>query len=184
MIGSFKKKYITEFDWWQELQLFDLDFIFTPSRHFSGRGAFDRAKSLWGGWVIKSSKHSIYWSGDSGYDAHFKTIGEKYGPFDWGFIECGQYNERWHLIHMYPEDSVCAARDAKVIKAIPIHWGAFGLALHHWKEPITRFVLEAEQKQQAFYRQRQNLAFLLNHLSSFASQKFLQTLILHVTDVR
>ena len=144
------KNMITEFDWWQEIQLFDLDFIFTPSRHFAGRGVFDRAKSLWGGWVIKSSKHSIYWSGDSGYDEHFKIIGEKYGPFDWGFMECGQYNERWHLIHMYPEETVCAALDAKVVKAIPVHWGAFGLALHHWKDPITRFISEAEQKQQAF----------------------------------
>ncbi len=148
------KKMITEFDWWQEMQLFDLDFIFTPSRHFSGRGVFDRAKSLWGGWVIKSEKHSIYWSGDGGYDEHFKIIGEKFGPFDWGFMECGQYNERWHQIHMYPEEAVCAALDAKVAKAIPVHWGAFSLALHHWKDPISRFVREAEQRQQAYLAPR------------------------------
>ena len=67
---------ITEFDWWQELKVFDLQLICTPSRHFSGRGAFDRAKSLWGGWVIKSLKHSIYWSGDGGYDEHFKLVGD------------------------------------------------------------------------------------------------------------
>ena len=48
------------------------------------------------------------------------------------------------------EEAVCAALDAKVAKAIPVHWGAFSLALHHWKEPITRFVSEAEHKQQAF----------------------------------
>ena len=145
-----EKNCITEFDWWQEIQLFDLNFIFTPSRHFSGRGVFDRAKSLWGGWVIKSERHSIYWSGDGGYDEHFKIIGEKFGPFDWGFMECGQYNERWHQIHMYPEEAVRAALDAKVAKAIPVHWGVFSLALHHWKDPIRRFVSESEQKQQAF----------------------------------
>lgn len=144
------KRNITEVDWWQEIQLFGLDLTFTPSRHFSGRGAFDRAKSLWGGWVIKSSEHSIYWSGDSGYDGHFKQIGEKLGPFDWGFMECGQYNERWDQIHMYPEDCVQAAIDAKVKYTIPVHWGAFSLALHHWKDPITRFVSSAEQKGQAF----------------------------------
>ena len=143
------KSMITEFDWWQEIKLFELQFIFTPSRHFSGRGVLDRATSLWGGWVIKSSKHSIYWSGDGGYDEHFKLVGEKFGPFDWGFMECGQYNERWHQIHMYPEEAVTAAIEAKVKKAIPVHWGAFSLALHHWKEPIQRFKAAAEQKQQA-----------------------------------
>lgn len=141
---------IKEFDWWQETQIFDLQLIFTPSRHFSGRGAFDRAKSLWGGWVIKSSNHSVYWSGDGGYDKHFKLVGKKFGPFDWGFMECGQYNERWYQIHMYPEEAVQAAIDSKVKNAIPVHWAAFSLALHHWKEPVERFVSSAGQKQLAF----------------------------------
>ena len=144
------KSQITEFDWWQERNFFDLDFVFTPARHFSGRGILDRTKSLWGGWVIKSSKHNIYWSGDGGYADHFKLIGERFGPFDWGFIECGQYNERWHQIHMYPEEAVKAAEDAKVHKAIPVHWGAFSLALHHWKDPILRFDAEAKKRRQSY----------------------------------
>ena len=137
------KKNITEFDWWDEGQLGTLRFIFTPSRHFSGRGLFDRAKSLWGGWVILTDKHKIYWSGDGGYDTHFKEIGKKYGPFDWGFMECGQYNEKWHQIHMYPEEAVLASHEAQVKTAIPVHWGAFSLALHDWKDPIERFSREA-----------------------------------------
>ncbi|MEL4454745.1 MBL fold metallo-hydrolase [Lutimonas vermicola] len=144
------KNKITEIDWWQEIKLFDLQLVLTPSRHFSGRGAWDRAKSLWGGWVIKSAKHSVYWSGDGGYDDHFKEVGERFGPFDWGFMECGQYNERWHQIHMYPEEAVQAALDAKVAYAIPVHWGAFSLALHHWKEPVARFITEAGKKDQPY----------------------------------
>ena len=46
---------------------------------------------------------------------------------------------------MYPEEAVQAAIDAKVKKAIPVHWGAFSLALHHWKDPIERFVNAANQ---------------------------------------
>lgn len=134
---------IKEFDWWDDSQLGALRFIFTPSRHFSGRGLFDRAKSLWGGWVILADNHKIYWSGDGGYDSHFKDIGEKYGPFDWGFMECGQYNEKWHQIHMYPEEAVLASHEAKVKTAIPVHWGAFSLALHDWTDPIERFSREA-----------------------------------------
>jgi len=144
------KSSIVECDWWQEIKYFDIDFIFTPSRHFSGRGAFDRATSLWGGWVIKSKNSNIYYSGDGGYDTHFKLIGEKFGPFDWGFMECGQYNERWSQIHMYPEETVQATLDAQVRQAIPVHWGGFSLALHSWTDPIDRFVFAAENKEQQF----------------------------------
>jgi L-ascorbate metabolism protein UlaG (beta-lactamase superfamily) len=135
---------ITEFDWWDNIEFEGIQITYTPSRHFSGRGAFDRAKSLWGGWVFKTSDYSIYWSGDGGYGPHFKDIGEKLGPFDFGFMECGQYNENWHAIHMYPEESVKAALDARVKKVIAVHWAGFSLALHHWKEPIERFIKEAE----------------------------------------
>ena len=137
---------IKEFDWWDSAEFNGIQFTFTPSRHFSGRGLSDRAKSLWGGWVMKSNDHNLYWSGDGGYGDHFKEIGEKFGPFDFGFIECGQYNKHWHQIHMYPEESVQAALDAKVKIALPVHWGGFALALHHWKDPIARFSAEASAK--------------------------------------
>ena len=137
---------ITEFDWWDSAEFNGIQFTFTPSRHFSGRGLSDRAKSLWGGWVMKSNDHNLYWSGDGGYGDHFKEIGEKFRPFDFGFIECGQYNKHWHQIHMYPEEAVQAALDATVKIALPVHWCGFALALHHWKDPIDRFSVEALDK--------------------------------------
>ena len=137
---------ITEFDWWEEKSFEDIQITFTPTRHFSGRGLTDRAKSLWGGWVFKTNKENIYFSGDGGYGKHFKEVGEKLGPFDFGLMECGQYNEKWHLIHMFPEEAIKAAQDAKVKKAMAVHWAGFALALHTWKDPIERFVNEAEKK--------------------------------------
>ena len=121
------------------------EITFTPSRHFSGRGLTDRAKSLWGGWVFKTEQESIYWSGDGGYGNHFKEVGEKLGPFDIGFMECGQYNANWHLIHMYPEEAVQAAIDAGVKKAVAVHWAGFALAQHTWVNPIERFCKAAEE---------------------------------------
>ena len=98
--------------------------------------------------VFKTEKHNIYWSGDGGYGAHFEEIGKRFGPFDWGFMECGQYNERWHAIHMYPEETAQASIDAQVKQAIAVHWAGFALALHHWQDPIERFVASANEKGQ------------------------------------
>lgn len=142
------KDTITEFDWWDAQTFEGIDITFTPSRHFSGRGITDRAKSLWGGWVFKTHEHNIYWSGDSGYDEHFKEVGKRLGPFDWGFMECGQYNELWHPIHMFPEETVQASIDAGVKVSVPVHWGGFPLALHTWQDPIERFTKEAKVKDQ------------------------------------
>ena len=131
---------ITEFNWWEDMLFRDIKITFTPTRHFSGRGFTDRAKSLWGGWVLKTEQENIWFSGDSGYGTHFTEIGERLGPFDFAFMECGQYNENWHQIHMYPEESVQAALDARVLNCMPVHWAGFALAQHSWQEPVERFV--------------------------------------------
>jgi len=44
-------------------------------------------------WVIQSEKENIFFGADSGYGNHFKAIGEKYGPFEFAMIGCGQYHE-------------------------------------------------------------------------------------------
>ncbi len=142
-----ERELITEFDWWQEDHLDDIRITFTPSRHFSGRGLGDRNKSLWGGWVIRTSDENIYWSGDGGYGSHFKEVGKRLGPFDFGLMECGQYNENWHQIHMFPEESVQAAIDAGAKKAMPVHWGSFSLAQHTWWDPVVRFAKAAKEKE-------------------------------------
>jgi L-ascorbate metabolism protein UlaG (beta-lactamase superfamily) len=131
---------IKEFDWWQHSVFEGIEITFTPSRHFSGRGLTDRSQSLWGGWAIKTPHENIYFSGDGGYGKHFKQVGDRLGPFDFGFMECGQYNENWHQIHMFPQEAVLAAKEAKVSKAMPVHWGAFALAQHSWTEPAEQFV--------------------------------------------
>jgi L-ascorbate metabolism protein UlaG (beta-lactamase superfamily) len=125
-------------DWWDE---FDIDsslkIVATPARHFSGRST-KRNTTLWCSWVVKGPKGSIYFGADSGYGNHFKTIGDKYGPFDLTMVECGQYNERWPSIHAMPEQSVDAHIDLKGEKMLAIHWSKFQLALHSWTDPIER----------------------------------------------
>lgn len=140
-----EKEKIIELDWWQEAKFEDLRFTCTPAQHFSGRGLTDRSSTLWSSWVIRSNTETIFFNGDSGYGPHFKEIGDKFGPFDFAMMECGQYNELWSEIHMFPEETAQAALDLKAKIMMPIHWGAFKLALHRWKDPVERVSVKAKE---------------------------------------
>ncbi|MBG50144.1 MAG: hypothetical protein CML05_17810 [Pseudozobellia sp.] len=150
-VGNHLKKWgvpednITELDWWQEVKTPDFIFTSTPAQHFSGRGFSDRDKTLWSSWVIQAKGEKIFFSGDSGYGPHFKTIGEKFGGFDFAMIECGQYNELWSEIHMFPEQTAQVGLDINAKTIMPIHWGAFKLAQHSWVDPVERAVKKAKE---------------------------------------
>ena len=136
---------IHELAWWEERQVDSLKFAFTPARHFSGRGLGDRFATLWGSWVIQGTADNIYFSGDSGYGPHFKEIGEKYGPFDFAMLECGQYNVDWKDIHMMPEETAQAGLDIRTKVFMPIHWAAFSLAFHSWTDPVERVIKRSRE---------------------------------------
>ncbi|MBK6827194.1 MAG: MBL fold metallo-hydrolase [Chitinophagaceae bacterium] len=134
---------ISEMDWWQQLRLDnELELTAAPARHFSGRG-LKRGQSLWSSFILQSKQHSVYLGGDSGYDTHFKEIGDRYGPFDLAILEAGQYNVMWPLIHMMPEQTVQAALDLRAKALLPVHWGKFRLSTHPWNEPVKRVLLHA-----------------------------------------
>ncbi len=148
LIGwGIKKERITERDWWQSAKFEGVEFIATPAQHFSGRDAIHDNETLWASWVFKSKNHNIYFSGDSGYDTHFKDIGDKYGPFDIAFLENGQYNEKWKEVHMLPNESVQAYKDLKAKKYFPVHWGMFELALHAWYDPMDQLIKNSKDEE-------------------------------------
>ncbi len=139
-------EHIIELNWWDEVELESLKLVFTPTRHFSGRAILDNFKTLWGSWAIIGPNKRMYFSGDSGYFPGFKEIGEKYGPFDLTFMECGAYNEGWSEIHMFPEETAQAHLDVKGRLLMPIHWGKFDLSLHPWKESVERLSKKANDE--------------------------------------
>ncbi len=164
--GGVADEKITEKKKKKKTQLGDIDIIFVPARHFSGRrprpeaNTFSGGKSppgtapklnspgptLWGGYVLQTPEARIYFSADSGYGSHYKNVIAKYGPFDFAMIECGAYNEKWALIHQMPEQAVQAALDVGAARAMPIHWGKFDLSEHSWTDPIERFIREATER--------------------------------------
>ena len=129
---------ITELDWWESKQIGNVELVSTPAQHFSGRGLFDTDETLWTSWVIRTPNHSVYFSGDTGYFEGFREIGEKYGPFDITFLECGGYHDSWKSMHMMPEDNLKAFKDLKGKILVPIHNGTYDIAFHPWHEPMEK----------------------------------------------
>lgn len=135
---------INELAWEEHLLLEGFKFTAVSARHFSGR-KFKRNQTLWSAFVLETAEGKLFLGGDSGYEKHFKDIGNRFGPFEIALLECGQYNEYWPFIHMFPEQTVQAAKDLKAKVFLPVHWGKFSLAMHPWNEPIQRAFKEAEK---------------------------------------
>ncbi|MDQ1161711.1 L-ascorbate metabolism protein UlaG (beta-lactamase superfamily) [Chryseobacterium sp. SORGH_AS 447] len=135
---GYRPEQLIEEDWDSEVGLKNnINIIFTPARHFSGRKV-KRNVTLWTSYVLETPTKKLFLGGDSGYDTHFKMIGEKYGPFDYAIIENGQYNEAWKYIHALPEDVIQASIDVNAKNIIPVHSSKFALALHAWNEPLQK----------------------------------------------
>jgi L-ascorbate metabolism protein UlaG (beta-lactamase superfamily) len=149
-VGSHLKKWgvpddrIIEMDWWESLEVASgVRLTAAPARHFSGRG-LRRFTTLWSSFALETEKEKLYLGSDSGYDSHFREIGDRFGGFDIALLECGQYNRAWPYIHMMPEEVVRAAKDVNASVLMPVHWGKFRLAPHSWTDPIERVVASAE----------------------------------------
>ncbi|MFZ5569256.1 MAG: MBL fold metallo-hydrolase [Thermodesulfobacteriota bacterium] len=140
------EKRIRERTWWEEIRIgLNHRLIATPARHFSGRGIFDRNRTLWVSWVIQGSRHRVFFGGDGGYFPGFDTIGRLYGPFDLTMLEIGAYHPNWGEIHLGPRNAVKAHRKLRGRVLLPIHWGTFKLALHAWNTPAEE-VIEVAKK--------------------------------------
>jgi L-ascorbate metabolism protein UlaG (beta-lactamase superfamily) len=130
-----KKERIVERDWWESVTLKGITFTATPAWHSSGRRKRGHNHTQWASWVVRSDRHKVYFTGDTGYGRHLKMIGDQFGPFDVVFLENGQYSRAWRS-HMQPQHWPLAMRDLKSTTWFSIHWGTFSLAPHAWDDPI------------------------------------------------
>ena len=129
---------VVELDWWQGAQHDGVQLTAAPAQHFSGRTLNDRDKTLWATWVIQSGAQRIFYSGDSGYCAGFKQIGERFGGFDLALMENGAYNAYWPAVHMTPAETVKAFQDLRGKVLYSVHNSTFDLAFHTWHDPLDQ----------------------------------------------
>src|SRR6202165_5074157 len=128
---------ITELDWWDSHTLPATQGSVTaaPAQHFSGRGLKDRNATLWSSMVLRSSGHSVFFSGDTGLTTEYAAIRERLGPFDLVMLEVGAFHPSWGHIHLGPEHALEALALLGGGVFLPVHWGTFALAVHDWDQP-------------------------------------------------
>jgi len=81
---------VVELDWWESFALApELRVTYVPAQHWSHRWPLDRRKALWGGHVVRAPAGSVYFAGDTGYPADFKSIRQRLGPPDIALLPIG-----------------------------------------------------------------------------------------------
>jgi len=128
---------IVELDWWESHQVRNTDLTISaaPSQHFSGRGLHNRNSTLWSSLVIRSPRHAVFFSGDTGLTTEYQAIRECLGPFDLVMLEVGGLHPSWGDMHLGPENALKALALLGGGAFLPVHWGTFSLAMHAWDQP-------------------------------------------------
>jgi len=140
---------VVELDWWQEWRLGDLAVTCLPAVHFSGRGPFDRNRTLWASFAFASPYRKLWFGGDTAPGAVFREIGERAGPFDLALVGIGAYEPRsiMQASHATPEEAIGIARDIRASAAVGMHWGSIMLTPEDPFEAPHRFRLAALEQQ-------------------------------------
>jgi L-ascorbate metabolism protein UlaG (beta-lactamase superfamily) len=152
-VGTFLRRLgyadVTELDWWQDWHLGELTVTALPAVHFSGRGLFDRNRTLWSSVAIASRTCKVWFGGDTGYGEVFREIGERAGPFDLALVGIGAYEPRivMEASHATPEEAISIARDIRARIAVGMHWGSIMLTPEDPFEAPDRFRRAALEQQ-------------------------------------
>jgi L-ascorbate metabolism protein UlaG (beta-lactamase superfamily) len=132
---------ITELDWWESHALpatgigAGLVVSAAPSQHFSGRTMGSRNSTLWSSFVLRTERHRVFFSGDTGLTTEYQAIRERLGPFDLVMLEVGALHASWGDMHLGPENALKALALLGAGAFLPVHWGTFSLAMHAWDQP-------------------------------------------------
>jgi L-ascorbate metabolism protein UlaG (beta-lactamase superfamily) len=136
---------IIEMKWWEELRVEGLTITHVPANHWGARIIRDLHRGF-GGFVLKSSKHSVYHAGDTAYFNGFTEIGRRLQP-EVALLPIGAYSPpSFRNVHTNPEDAVQAFMDLGSRWMIPMHYGTFRLSHEPVKEPVEFLERESERR--------------------------------------
>lgn len=130
---------VREMTWWDRAEIGPgVDLVYVPAQHFSGRGATDRNRSLWGGFVLETGLGPIYFCGDTGYGSFIVELVRRFAPFSLAFLPIGAYQPRWFMgpVHIDPHEAVRMHRELGARRSVAIHFGTFQLTDEGIDEPV------------------------------------------------
>jgi L-ascorbate metabolism protein UlaG (beta-lactamase superfamily) len=97
--------------------------------------------------VIRTSRHCVFFSGDTGLTTEYAAIASRFGPFDLVMLEVGAYHPSWGHIHLGPRNALSALELLGGGALLPIHWGTFALGVHDWDQPAEELLALSEHRQ-------------------------------------
>jgi L-ascorbate metabolism protein UlaG (beta-lactamase superfamily) len=120
---------VVELDWWQSVRRGELELTCLPAQHWSNRLDARRDGSLWASWLFATSRHRVYFGGDSGYFHGYRELGRRLAPIDLALLPIGAYEPRWFMRyqHLDPGEAWQAFRDLDARELVAMHWGCFDL---------------------------------------------------------
>lgn len=138
---------VTELDWWQSHHPApDLEAICTPAQHFTARTPWDRCRTLWGGFMLRTAVGLVYFAGDSGWGPHFAEIHARLGAPRLSLLPIGAYEPRWFMtpVHVNPDEAVRAHVALHSRQSIGMHFGTFNLTDEGIDEPQRALAMARE----------------------------------------
>lgn len=135
---------IIELDWWKNSRHGNLTVTHVPSQHWGARVLKDSHRG-YGGFVLKTGKHSVYHAGDTAYFSGFREIGHRLSP-EVALLPIGAYNPpQFRNVHADPGDATRAFLDLKSRWMVPMHYGTFRLSHEPVEEPLQLLDCEARK---------------------------------------
>ena len=88
---------------------------------FSGRGLHlhDCSATLWSSLALRTARHSVFFSGDTGLTSEYATIRERLGRFELVMLEVGAFHPSSGDIYLGPEHTLEAHAARRAGRAEP-----------------------------------------------------------------
>jgi L-ascorbate metabolism protein UlaG (beta-lactamase superfamily) len=121
---------VTELDWWESANATpELRATCTPAQHFAARTPWDKALTLWGGFILRTAAGLVYFAGDTGWAPHFAEINARLGAPALALLPIGAYEPRWFMeaVHLNPDEAVRAHCALGARQSLGMHFGTFQL---------------------------------------------------------
>lgn len=137
----------TELAWWRHAQFDAIRITAVPAKHWSKRDFFGTSGASWSGYLIETTAGTLFFAGDTGYDAgYFKEIGKRFPHIDLALIPIGAYHPRavFGRYHVDPREAVMIHKEVGARRSIGMHWGTFKLTREPLDEPPALLAHEAK----------------------------------------